>query len=164
MAKWWPKGQVGFGPYTGPKPITASGRTASSMPNVQNLPSESSINARLRARGLMPLRWGGTRERLTAVGVEIELHPEALASATRSGGQAVPGTDMTNTHWAAAWAVCIAEAEPCSEDARDWALEKAARDEDFRGAIDTIVRLGGTATARGSVADFVMEMWTPEAP
>ncbi len=121
----------------------------------------ATANRKLRDSGLLPIRWDGTVARLRDVGIKVESHTDVDASPSRS--MAIPGQNMQNTWWGPRWAVLVAEADPCNETAKDWALAHAAANEEFRDALDTIARLiGDGARPRQKIADFVMEMWTPE--
>lgn len=113
-------------------------------------PRTPTVNAELRARGLIPLKWDGTRARLEAVGIACEPHADAITST--GGGQ------VTNL-WGPRWAVLVAECDPCNEDAREWALAHATSDDDFRRSLETIAMLADVAHAREKIADYVQECW-----
>ncbi len=115
-------------------------------------PPEHSPNRRLRDHGLLPVKWAGTVNRLRRAGVQVEKHPEAFVSARPIPGQ----RQEPAVEWAPRWAVLVAEADPCAEEARDWALDRAANDEDFKLALETIAALGGD---RFKMAGFVMAQW-----
>ena len=131
-----------------------SGQQASM--SAEDAKKEMTENARLRATGLLPVRLAGTIARLREAGVPFaksnaHVHASKLPGASPSG------------YWAPGWAVMICEAEPVADAARDWAMAEALRNEDFKRAIDALVRLVDPAkrTLSMTIADFIMEAWTP---
>lgn len=113
-----------------------------------------SPNRRLRDAGLLPLKWMGTEQRLKRVGIRVERHPEARTS---GAGPRMSSHPSLNDAWGPAWAVLVAEADPCGEEARDWALERAVKDETFRAALEAIAALEGN---RVKMAAFIMGQWS----
>lgn len=109
--------------------------------------------ARLLARGMTPVRWAGTRSLLRHFGnrVELEQHPYIRVSLTGSKGE------DDGRWWASAWAVFIAEAEPCAEAAREQAVRRAFVDDEFVEAAKTVAQLGD----RAKFADWLMAEWNP---
>lgn len=113
----------------------------------------------------MPLKWAGTRARLKELGIEIQRHEDARVAGTGipgtlgagpAAGEA--GTEVTSW-WAPRWAVLVCEADPCNDDAKDWALARAVAEEEFKNTLDTIAMLADVTEARVKMAAFVMEMW-----
>ena len=49
-----------------------------------------------------------------------------------------------------------------TERAREWALERGAGDPAFRAELETIASLADAEHARAKMADYVMELWTPD--
>lgn len=120
------------------------------------IPKQVSENSKLRGRGLLPCKWTTTAHVLRAHGIVVEDHPEAYTAKADT-----PGMLSMSVLWAASWAVLVAEAEPCNEDAKAQVLRLAASNTEFRDALDTIARLSDE-DARRKMADFVMELWNPE--
>ncbi len=161
MSKPKPPALADLFPMKNGQPNPSFTGRASPGPNVQNVPRDKppTLNRRLRDAGLLPIRWDGTLSRLRDVGVPVESHPEVEESWV-SGGKSIPGQNLQNTWWAPRWAVLVAEADPCSEDAKDWALAHAYRDEEFRDALDSLARLiADGQRPRQKMADFVMAEW-----
>lgn len=119
----------------------------------------------LRDQGWLPVKWKGAIRRLQELGIEVQKREDARVAATKdipgtaSEGQAA-GTPIV-MHWAPRWAVLVYEAEPCNETARDWALERAAKDEEFRQALETIATLSENQGTRERMANYIMELWEP---
>lgn len=85
------------------------------------------------------------------LGRQLEHKPVAHVHST-----GIPGGDERDW-WAPAWAVLLIEAEPCSEQAREQAIERATRDTEFRDALMTIAGFDD----RKKMADFIHEHWEP---
>lgn len=117
-------------------------------------------NRALRARGLAPVAWQGTATLLKEVGITTESHPDAYTKQKQIPGQVLTEVEVSST-WAPLWAVLVAEAEPCSETCRMWALRKAVADDEFRAALETIAALA-SSKARRRMADYLVEVWEPE--
>lgn len=119
------------------------------------------LEDRLRADGMLSVKWSGTVTRLRNFGIKVEKHDDAVVSTLSIPGMVPPakgnGTKGTRSWWAPAWAVLVSEAEPLAEEARDWALEKGALDDDFRAALEVITTFGD----RKRMAEFVQELWEP---
>ena len=103
------------------------------------------------AKGLAPIRWAGTEERLREVGIRITTTQPIFV-----GGQ--PNNHATK--FAPIWAVLICEAEPLSEEAREWALAQAMNGGEVKDAIDVMVLL---TPARYQFATFIEELCTSHA-
>ncbi len=122
------------------------------------IPKSESVNRKLRARGLLPLKWVGTRSTLADHGITVERHDDA--DVVRSD---VPGQEMGGgvTWWAVRWAVLLAEADPLNEAARSWAFTKAQSDTAFKDALDAFATLADSHKAREKMAALVLEAWEP---
>lgn len=113
----------------------------------------------LQERGLAPCVWVATKLMLLAYRVPTEEHPNVFTRMGNAGqNPAMTGEIAT---WGPRWAVLVVEADPCNEQAKHQALERAMRDSEFRDALDTISRLA-EKQARRKMADYLMEMWEPE--
>lgn len=119
-------------------------------------PWSVSANRKLREQGLVPCKWVTTAAFLREHGVTVEDHPEADTAESD-----IPGTLDESTLWAPRWAVLVAEAEPCNEEAKTQALTRARNDPSIAEALDAVARLA-EADARRKMADFIMELWEPE--
>jgi hypothetical protein len=115
----------------------------------------------LYAKGLLPLRWASTLDRLRKVGIVVESH--WCIPSRRLAHAGIGGQDTSNSLWAPRWAVLIAEADPCNDEARDQALTRARRDSHFLEAVDALAQLlDDHGNRRARMADFIMETWEPE--
>ena len=137
-------------------------RFAGKTPRAEEREEELTANRRLRNAGWLPIRWHGTLTRFRELGIEIQVHRDTFVQ--RHDGQGFGKQDRApgritgeDDHWGPAWAVLVAEAEPCNETARDWALARGAIDNEFRDALMTIAIYGD----RRRMADYVMEVWNP---
>lgn len=132
-------------------------------------PTKKAMNA-LHEQGLHRIRWAGSVARLREAGIAIvekSFDRDSVPSGNfqpawvkqRDGDKAREGHAGTEdlSYWAPRWAVLVAEAEPCNEAARTWALERAVRDSMFRDALMTVAALGDI----GKMAAFVMAQWEP---
>lgn len=120
---------------------------------------EPGANQRLRDRGLLPIKWQGTITRFRELGIPITEDAEAFVkTSTRPG--AMPGG--VGSSWGPRWAVLVAEADPCNEDARDAMLRRAVADPEVKAALETIAVLADNGLARQKMADYVMELWNPD--
>lgn len=116
--------------------------------------ASKTLNRKLREDGLMPVTWKGTVARLREGGIEVKLEKSVpVAPLVRPGSR-----EGERAHWAPAWAVLVAEAEPCNETAREWALRHAVENPEFAAELDTLARLG---CDRRKMGEYVMERWEP---
>lgn len=119
-------------------------------------------NQQLREAGYLPVKWKGTVARLKALGIEVQKRDDARTASSSNPAAAGGGGVSVTSYWAPRWAVLVSEAEPCNETAREWALEEATKNEPMRQALETISRLTDNVAARAKMADYIMEIWTPE--
>jgi hypothetical protein len=118
-------------------------------------PSSSSPNRQLRDEGWLPIKWAGTISRFKELGIEVKDRPDIFTKPGDRPGATTGGE--AGSLWGPRWAVLVAEAEPCNEDARDWALARGALDEEFRDGLMTVALFGD----RSRMATYVMEVWQP---
>lgn len=117
-------------------------------------------NAKLRANGMLPLRWDGARHMLKEAGVPVEQKNAYVEQYKKDiPGQVAVVGDLG--WWAPRWAVLLVEGEPCNDDAREWALAKAMSDPEFKGALEAFATLADGKRAREQMAEFVMAQWEP---
>ena len=129
--------------------VTMTGRTISSQPNIQNVPRpRRDVAGELLAKGLAHIRWKSTAALLYQLGIEVESHDRELVGESRL--------------WGPAWAVYVAEADPCNDQAKEQAIRRALKDESVRAALEALALLTAREDARERFAEVVMEMWTPE--
>lgn len=114
---------------------------------MRNKKHDTSTYAAMRERGLIPARFAGTRARLRSIGIEVEVNPDITVTGDAQ-------------FWGPVWAVLVAEADPCSEEARVWALKKAKDDPTFAQALEAMTRLA--RIDRHAMAFFIQEGWDAE--